>query len=131
MRLLLDTHIWLWFQLEPDQIGFRLRSVLNRLEEPPWLSPVSLWEAHLLADRGRIHLDGDPLLWIDRALKAVPVREAALTFDVAKASRSLDLATRDPADRFLAATALVFDLTLVTADAHLLRCPDIAVMPNS
>ena len=49
----------------------------------------------------------------------MPLREAPLTREVASASRSLDLPHEDPADRFIAATAMVYDLTLVTADERL------------
>jgi PIN domain nuclease of toxin-antitoxin system len=49
---------------------------------------------------------------------------------VAIESARIDLAHQDPADRFLAATAVVFDLTLVTADDRLLKSKSFAVMPN-
>ena len=84
----------------------------------------------MLAERGRIHLEPGPRRWIRRALQALPVREVPLTLEVAIASRIVRLEHQDPADRFLAATAKVFGLKLVTADAHLLRCPDIEVLPN-
>lgn len=86
-----------------------------------WLSPISAWEALLLAERGRLRTDGDPAGWVDRALKALPVRDATLTREVALVSRSLDLAHEDPADRFIAASAVVYDLVLVTADERLLE----------
>ncbi len=54
-------------------------------------------------------------------LTAGPFREASLTHAVAQQSRRLSLEHSDPADRFVAATAVVYDLTLVTADARLLR----------
>ena len=57
-------------------------------------------------------------------------REAPVTHDVAILSRQIDLAHQDPADRFLAATALVFHLTLVTADERLLATPDLPVLAN-
>ena len=57
-----------------------------------------------------------------------PVVEVPVTFDVAMASRSVALEHRDPADRFIVASVKVFDLTLVTADERLLRCPDIDVI---
>jgi hypothetical protein len=53
---------------------------------------------------------------VAEALKAVPVREAPLTHEVARWSRRIELPHEDPADRFLAASARVYDLTLVTAD---------------
>jgi PIN domain nuclease of toxin-antitoxin system len=59
-----------------------------------------------------------------------PFREASLTHEIAAASQLLRLAHRDPADCFLAATALVLDLTLVTADANLLGLGEIATLAN-
>jgi PIN domain nuclease of toxin-antitoxin system len=56
---------------------------------------------------------------VEQAMKTAPLREAPLTNEVALAVESVHLIHRDPADAFLAATAKVFDLTLVTADAHL------------
>lgn len=53
-----------------------------------------------------------------------------MTFEVARESRRVALPHRDPADRFLAATAKVYGLTLVTSDTQLLGCPDIGVLPN-
>ena len=123
MRLLLDTHIWLWSLLDPQCLS---QSVVHELEDPGtelWLSPISVWETLLLAQRGRIQLDGDPTRWIEGALRAFPVRDANLTRQVAIASRTLDLPHQDPADRFIVATAVVHDLALVTADERLLNSP--------
>ena len=128
--MLLDTHIWLWALLDPARLSRAVRALLASPTETVRLSPISVWEAVMLAERGRIALEPDPRSWLDRALAAAPVAEAPLTFEVAMASRSIALEHRDPADRFIAASALVFGLTLVTADARLLDCPDIEVMPN-
>jgi len=128
--VLLDTHIWLWALLDPARLSRAVRALLASPTETVRLSPISVWEAVMLAERGRIALEPDPRSWLDRALAAAPVAEAPLTFEVAMASRSIALEHRDPADRFIAASALVFGLTLVTADARLLDCPDIEVMPN-
>ena len=58
------------------------------------------------------------------------MREVPLTFDIALGSRSIRLGHDDPADRFIAATAAVHGLTLVTADGLLLQCPDIPSDPR-
>lgn len=129
MRLLLDTHIWLWSLLEPGRLSGRVRRELAEPTNTLALSPVSVWEALVLAEKGRVLLRPDPWSWTRTALTVGPVREIPLTFDVALGSRSIRLEHQDPADRFLAATAMVHDLTLVTADADLLRCPDISVIP--
>jgi len=63
-------------------------------------------------------------------MSVAPVAEAPLTIDVALASRTVDVEHQDPADRFIVATAKVHGLTLLTADARLLRCRDIDVLPN-
>ena len=131
MNLLLDTHIWLWSMLEPDRLSGLARSELAAPANTLALSPVSVWEALVLADKGRVVLHPDPWSWIRTALTVRPMNETPVTFEVAFGSRSIRLGHDDPADRFIAATAMVHDLTLVTADAALLECPDIKVMPGS
>ena len=131
MKLLLDTHIWLWSLLDPDRLSARTRRALIASGNTLALSSVSVWEALVLADMGRVLLPPDPWSWIRTALTVRPMREVPLTFEVAFASRSIRLVHGDPADRFIAATAMVHDLTLVTADASLLECPDIEAMPGA
>ena len=130
MKLLLDTHIWIWAALDSRRLS---PSVVEELRSPDnelWLSPVSVWEAMLLAERGRITVQGTPAEWVERMVAALPRREAALTHDIAIASRSLALAHQDPADRFIAATARVLGLTLVTADERLLSSREYKVLAN-
>ena len=128
MNLLLDTHIWLWSLLDPDRLSGRARSQLTDRANTLALSPVSVWEALVLAEKGRVLLHPDPWSWIRNALAVRPVRAIPVTFDVAFGSRSVRLGHDDPADRFIAATAMVHGLTLVTADRALLQCPDIKVL---
>lgn len=131
VKLLLDTHIWLWSFLEPERLS---RRVATKLEDPDnelWLSPISVWETLVLAEKGRLALRPSPSDWIEDALDHVPLQDAPLNRAVALTSRALSVATEDPADRFLAATAQVFDLTLVTADANLLETQGIAVLANA
>lgn len=130
MKLLLDTHIWLWALLEPERLSPAVRDALVSGEHELWLSPISVWEAHLLAERGRVRIDTTPRAWVERMVQALPRREAPLTHDIAIASRQLALSRADPADRFLVATAQVMGLTLVTADARLTAAPGCDVMAN-
>ena len=128
MKLLLDTHIWLWSLQEPGRLGKSTRHELRNPENELWLSPISTWEALILHEKGRIRLEGDLDDWV--AESTAPFREAPLTHEVVAAARRLSLPHRDPADRFLAATAQVFQLTLVTADARLLGLGEIATLGN-
>jgi PIN domain nuclease of toxin-antitoxin system len=93
-----------------------------------WLSAVSTWEALLLQGKGRIHLDVTLREWV--AKTTMHMREAPLTHEIVVAAQELQLQHRDPADRFLAATAEVLGLTLVTADRRLLGLGKIATLAN-
>lgn len=130
MRVLLDTHIWLWGQLDPDRLAPNVRRRLEGESTELWLSPISVWETMLLADRGRLRLEPSPEAWVEQRLRVTPMREAVLDRRVAVASRRVDLAHDDPADRFLAATAAVYDLILVTADTRLLASGSMQVLAN-
>ena len=127
MKLLLDTHIWLWGMLEPNRLGPEtLREVRDNANEI-WLSPISVWEALVLQSKGKIRLNADLPEWL--AQSTAGMREAILTHEIALASQKLPL-HGDPADRFLAATARVLDLTLVTADERLLGLGNIKTLGN-
>jgi len=126
LRLLLDTHIWLWSLREPERLGRRLIRELDDPGNELWLSPVSTWEALALYAKRRIEISGDLTDWL--ALATRNLREAPLTHEIAIASQQFPLP--HPVDRLLAATALVLDLTLVTADAQLLGLREIKTMAN-
>jgi PIN domain nuclease of toxin-antitoxin system len=125
LKLLLDTHIWLWSLSEPKRLGRRTHQELKDSNNELWLSPVSTWEALVLADKGKIVLRGD---WWPRATEQM--REAPLTHEIVVVAAHLPLPHRDPVDRFLAATAQVLSLTLVTSDHNLLGLGQISTLAN-
>jgi PIN domain nuclease of toxin-antitoxin system len=128
MRLLLDTHIWLWSLAEPKRLSRRVQHELRDTNNELWLSPVSAWEALLLHARGRIRLHGSLRDWVAEA--TAHFREAPLTHEIVITAHELPLPQQNPADRFLAATAGVLGLTLVTADDRLLGLGKIATLAN-
>lgn len=128
LRLLLDTHIFLWSLLDPARLRKRVAAALEHPGNELWISPVVVWEVLVLAEKGRIVLQPDPPTWIRKVLSTLPLTEAPVTHEVAIQSRLVNLPHSDPVDRFLAATALVYDLTLVTADRHLLRSRSISTL---
>ena len=130
MKLLLDTHIWVWSLLEPKNLTRRVVRELDNRDNELWLSPLSTWEVLILCEKGRLVLNEDVHSWIAQAMNAVPLKEALLTHEVALETRRIRLAHRDPVDRLLAATAKVLDLTLVTADERLIGAKEIPVLPN-
>jgi PIN domain nuclease of toxin-antitoxin system len=127
LKLLLDTHIWIWLIQSPENLGPQALRRLSDLDNDLWLSPVSTWEALTLNHKGRIQIRGDLSEWLTRATAGTS--EAPLTHEIALAARILEM-HQDPADRILAATAQVLDLTLVTADKNLLGLPMIRTLAN-
>jgi PIN domain nuclease of toxin-antitoxin system len=127
LNLLLDTHIWIWSKSDPTRIGQHAAEALSSQDNYLWLSPVSVWEALSLLQKGRIRME-NPLAWVERA--AEQLREAPLTQEIVRTAFTLALPHSDPADRFLAATAKVLNLTLVTADRRLLGLGEIASLDN-
>ena len=130
MKLLLDTHIWVWSVLDPKRVSARLTAALENPKNELWLSPISLWEVLMLSQKNRLTLLPNPQAWIVNALDAISMREAPITYQVAQETARVQLPHRDPADRFLVATARVFDLTLVTADEHLLKSRQVPILAN-
>ena len=130
MRLLLDTHIWIWSDLEPWRLTSDITRILSDTENELWLSPISVWELIVHVEKKRITLEKDVLTWIAASKQELSLREAPMSWAVAEELRFVVLRHRDPADRFLVATARVQDLTLVTADRTLMEIDGVRILPN-
>jgi PIN domain nuclease of toxin-antitoxin system len=132
MRLLLDTHIWLWSRGEstPDRLTRRVARAIEDSRNELWISPVSTWEVLSLCGKGRLKLQGGPVAWISKVLAGDSYREAPLSHDVVLGTETFALPHHDPMDMFLVASAKVYGLTLVTADAKLLAAKACRVLAN-
>jgi PIN domain nuclease of toxin-antitoxin system len=128
MKILLDTHIWLWYLLEDPKLSENLQIKIAEPNNEIWLSPVSIWEALLLGEKRRVVLDPDPVLWVRSALKTLETREAVFNHEIAILSRQLDCPHQDPADRFIAATAIHYNLQLATVDRNLINTPSLQII---
>jgi PIN domain nuclease of toxin-antitoxin system len=119
--ILLDTHVLVWAVAKDRKLGRKARALIAK----EWdvnavaVSAISFWEVGMLQARGRLHLDTPMEHWRNELLDSGLIE---LPLDGAVAVRSLDFAefSEDPADRFIAATALLHSASLLTADEKML-----------
>ena len=130
MRFLLDTHIWLWMFREPYKLSSVVHQAVTEPNNDCYLSPISIWEVMILLEKKRISFQEDFAVWYARTVQDMQLQEASLTWHVAREMRYILPNHKDPADRFLAATAIAFDLTLVTADQKMIGVPGLKVLAN-
>ncbi len=130
-KYLLDTHIWLWSLLEPDKLDDKFVQVIENNNNELFISPITVWETLILAEKGRIELSPSPHEWIAEALQRSPVKEAQLSHSIAIKSRIIELPHKDPADRFIAATAWENDLILITEDEKLKESKQIKLLKSA
>jgi PIN domain nuclease of toxin-antitoxin system len=123
VKYLLDTHVWLWSVLDEPRLSRRARAALTAVpeEEHVGIAAISLKEASWHLAHGRIVVDerfGPWPLWLRAAVSSPQLEVLPLTVEVAIESEQLGHSfPADPADRLIAATARVYGLTLLTADA--------------
>lgn len=129
MKILLDTHVWIWSQESPEQLGPDARSTLADETNALRVSTVSSLEIARLVWGDRLTLAGRLETWISESLNALLAETVPLTHEIAIAAYNLPGELhRDPADRMLVATAVVHDLTFMTADGRILAYPHLLAL---
>ena len=124
MKLLLDSHAFLWAVMAPEKLGKKARAALNDHGNEAHVSAVTFWELSLKHSLGKLILEGiSPEKLPDIA------EEAGFTLLPLEPSHAAEyhqlpkLGHKDPFDRLLLAQALSEGITLVTSDAQLARYP--------
>jgi PIN domain nuclease of toxin-antitoxin system len=121
LKILLDTHCWLWMLVAPEKFSDSTLALLETSEHDLFLSAASSWEIAIKYAAGKLLLPQPPFEYVpDRMLESgvtgLPVEHRhALT--VAR----LPLHHRDPFDRILIAQAMVESLPILTADSQFTR----------
>jgi len=122
VRLLLDTHIFLWAHTDRARIGATM-AVLEDLENDLLLSAVVAWEIAIKHAVGRMPLPEPPASYVPDRMRAIGAQPVPVSHAHALGVASLPLLHRDPFDRLLVAQAIDLDATVVTADAVLAGYP--------
>jgi PIN domain nuclease of toxin-antitoxin system len=119
VKYLLDTHVWVWWNARPENLSPKVKRLIaasHRYEEV-LLSAISVWEFCKLLEKGRIGISCDPRDWLDTALAMPKLRLVPLSPVIAYRSTALpQLASADPADQIIVATAQEENAILLTKD---------------
>lgn len=116
MRLLLDTHVFLWSASMPERLTPEVRSVLADGANDVRVSVASAWEIAIKQSAGKLDLRGPAESWFPVALRATGFDIIPVELAAALRVRSLPMHHRDPFDRLLIAQAFENGYTLVTRD---------------
>jgi PIN domain nuclease of toxin-antitoxin system len=119
MKILLDTHAWLWAMLEPARIGPKTRKLLTSADHTFCLSLASVWELAIKHAAGRITLPEPPLTYVRSRVRADGISLLAISVEHACRAAELPRHHADPFDRLLIAQAELDDLTLLTHDKEI------------
>jgi PIN domain nuclease of toxin-antitoxin system len=116
VRLLLDTHVWLWLQAAPGRIDADVLDLLQDLDNELFLSAASAWEIAIKHDLGRLPLPEPPTTYVPDRMRRSGVRPLPISHAHALGVGRLPRLHRDPFDRLLVAQAQLEALDLVTVD---------------
>lgn len=117
MRVLLDTHSWLWMLTEPNRLGSS-RDVIADTTTELLLSAASTWEIVIKHGLGRLDLPEPPVTYIPDRMRSTRVTPVPVEHRHALEVAGLPLLHRDPFDRLLVAQARVLGVPILTADAR-------------
>jgi PIN domain nuclease of toxin-antitoxin system len=100
MKLLLDTHIWIWGVQEPWKLSAEVARAITAPENVLCLSPVSIWELSMLTEWNRVTLNQELAEWCRAPIQGLSLEEAPFTWDVAAELPFTRFLHRDEGDGF-------------------------------
>lgn len=119
MRLLLDTHVLLWFVSDPGKLRSEAREIIEDGSNDIFVSVVTAWEVAIKQSVGKLDLPEPAETWVPKVLKASGLEVLDVDLRSTLRTRGLPWHHRDPFDRLLVAQALEHGFTLCSRDARL------------
>ena len=121
--ILMDTCAIIWDALEPEKLSSKALKAINKADESNALiiSDISIWELSMLIKKKRLEVDTTAANFINLFLQSRSISVQAISPEIAELSVSFGAdINNDPADRIIAATSIILNAQLVTADQNLI-----------
>ena len=122
--IILDTCAIIWDALDNSKLTMKAQSAIQKAnnDRSLYICDISIWELAMLIKRGRLNIEETASNFIQLFLKSRNVEIISISPEIAELSVSLDSSiNNDPADRLIAATSIIKQLPIVTADNNLLK----------
>ena len=118
MKLVLDTHVFLWLA-NGDELPKAIALEIGKPMVQLFISSITAWEIFMLVKKDFIILDRPAPLWVEESMKQCKVECIDVSPTIAFTATDLEWPHRDPADRFIIATAKHLDSALATCDKQI------------
>ena len=116
MRLLLDTHAFVWFALDDPKLSLTAKTSINDPSNEVYLSPASFWELAIKISLGKYRLKQPFKVFVEHQITVNQIRLLPIEIVHAEAILTLPLHLRDPFDRLLIGQAIVESMRIVSDD---------------
>ncbi|MCD4750613.1 MAG: type II toxin-antitoxin system VapC family toxin [Thermoanaerobaculales bacterium] len=127
MKILLDTHCWLWMAVTPERFSGSALDLVSDPDNRLFLSAVSAWEISIKHKLGKLELPLPPQRYVPSRMEATGVEGLAASHAHGLRAGGLPSHHRDPFDRMLVAQAQIERMPLLTAD-HQIHLYDLEVI---
>lgn len=130
MKLLLDTHIFLWLIDDDKRLSAQYRQAIQNPNNEKFLSVVSIWECVIKYQIGKLDFSSSPETYLPKERRKHLIKTLTVDENSIAQLIKLPLLHKDPFDRLIMAQALQHDLIIMTEDKLILAYPDIRLLPT-
>lgn len=117
MKLLLDTHTFLWFVNDNPKLSNHLKDLIEDINNVSYLSVASLWEMSIKFNLGKLTLDPNYEEFVEREVTTSTIQLLNIELEHLRVNATLPFHHRDPFDRLIIAQSIVEEIPIVSVDS--------------
>ena len=127
MKILLDTHIFLWFIENNNRLSAQWRTEIENPDNQVYLSVASVWECIIKYQIGKLNFPESPEVYLTKKRKQHLISSLVIDEDSIAYLTNLPLLHKDPFDRLLICQSLQHNLLIMTEDNAILSYPNLQI----